>query len=507
MKKYTTKLFIFSAVACMGVAIASIAGMIDLPAILECIFGGSGGGMLFASAGPGVIVTDAPQEAPNVPTSATTATTANLEDADLLEQDLDKDITLFSPDRYPLDTITRNYARTKRKAGAQKIGYPQIGYKPLTDHLDVSAGAVVSSSFSAPTSSFDGSKEITKVYVKPLNIDIWRNHDTLLMRGLKVKGNSKDDLIFNGSQEFEHDQMFWVSKKEGEVLELTPIGGMKGTGANSNKFVVPPFGEGGDPVMLVRMGQAKHELAMQTDPYAMLPEIYEQYCQNFMAQIEESTFAMLTTTKKVKIGFSDFEADNISSMRAEMEASFLWSDIGEIRDGNNPVLFTGGICRNIDNVLYYGTEDGAYTLTPEDYTTWLETVFTGNNGSKERVLLAGAKLLSAISLLRESEKSISGSHGEETYLGVRVTKIVHELGTVRVVHAPLFDETGWGDRGVILDIEHLSKRDFIKLHAKEIDLVGSGQKNAKAKVLQEVSCMVLRYPDCHALIRPIEKNS
>lgn len=487
--------FLFAMVA----AVATIAmGMgYEIPILSDLMAIGSTSGALMMAVGPGVVVTDAPQPEGVTPTSATTATTANLEDADLVEQDLDKDITLFSPDRYPLDTITRNYARKKRKAGAQKVAYPQIGYKPLTDTLVTLTADGTSST--APTSKFTASStnQALKVYVKPTNIDIWRTHDTLLMRDLTLNG-TKDEPNVGSSSTFEHDQMFWVSKKDGDVLELTPIGGMFGTGSNSKKNIVPSFN---NPT-LVRMGQAKHELAIQTDPYAMLPEISEQYCQNFMAQIEESTFAALTTTKKVNIGFSDFEADNISSMRAEMEASFLWSDKGEIRDGNNSVLFTGGVTRSIDKVLYYGNGDGDRSLSAEDYTAWMEEVFTGNNGSKERILLAGATLLSAISLLRESEKSISGSRTEETYLGVRTTKIVHELGLLRVIHAPIFDETGWGDRGVILDIEHLSKRDFIPLHAKELDLIGSGQKNAKAKVLQEVSCMVLRYPDCHALIRP-----
>lgn len=497
MNKNMKKGILFAAMAAVAVAIASSSGLVNIPEIIEWLLGLLSGSSILANVGPGVIVTNAPQEPPAVPTSATTATTANLEDADLVEQDLDKDITLFQPDRFPLDTITRNYARTKHKADSQRIGYPQMGYKPMSDTLNQSASGNGESA-AAPAKEFTAASELTKIYIKPTNIDIWRQHDTLLMRDLTLDG-SKDNAVFGADGSFTHDQMFWVSKKEGEVLELTPIGGMKGTGANANKFVVPSFSA---DVTLVRMGQAKHELAIQTDPYAMLPEIFEQNCQNFMAQIEESTFAMLTKKKRVQIGISDFESDNLSSMRAEMECSFLWGDKGEVRDGNNPVLFTGGITRNIDNVLYYGTGGKDRTLTPEDYVYWLESVFTGNNGSKERILLAGAELLSAISLLREAEKTISGGNIEETYLGVRTTKIVHDLGLVRVVHAPLFDETGWKDRGLIIDLQHLSKRDFIKLHAKEIDLINSGQKNAKAKVLQEVSCMILRYPDCHALIRP-----
>ncbi len=462
----------------------------------------------------GVVVTDGDKSTPDdkgnlgteeniaegIGDSAVTPTTKNMEEAGLIDADLDKDITLINPDRYPLDTMIRNLTRRNRKAKAQKVAYAERSFKPLADMLYAQADGSGASAAS-PVSSFEAGEELEFIYIRPLNPEMWRRHDTLLMRDLQVKGNDADELVFNGSQTFTHDQMFYVEEKEGYTLKLRPIGGMRGTGSNAKKFVVPAFRSS---TLLYRMGQAKSELAITTDPFAINPEMFEQYLQNFMAQIEESTFQAITGTKKVDWGFSDYEADNIDSMRAEMEMSFLFGDKHELRVGNDSTLFTGGITRAIDKHLEYGdgTEDGKMKLTKEQYTAWLVSLFTRNSGSKDRVLLAGAELLAAIELLTESEKTISGSREQETYLGVKTTKIVSTLGTLHIAHAPLFDETGWSDHGLALDFQHIYKKEFIKLHATQLDLIKSGQKNAKAKVLQEVSGMILRYPDCHAIVAP-----
>ncbi len=472
-------------------------------AVVVCLFGGitlddifglvTTNGCIAAATGMvGTVITDGE-------TSAATPTTANLEDADLVDPDFDKDITLFSPDRYPLDTITRTYARKRREAGATRIQYVQKGYKPLSDTLDTNVSGTGKTS-ADPCSSFTASagNQSIEVYIKVSTPDIWRKHDTLLMRDLELKADENGNKVISGEKTILYDQMFWVEDKTSNYLKLLPVGGMLGTGANSDKYIVPTFDEN---TLLVRMGQAKHELDMSTDPYAMLPQMFDQNCQNFMAQVEESTFSMLTKTKKVDQGIKDYQSESIESMRGEMEMSFLWGEKGEFRDGNDQVLFTGGILRVIDRTLYYGQGGDDRTITPTDYTAWLEAVFTGNAGSKDRVLLAGSSLISSFTLAQETNKQIDGSKVEEVFYGVKATKVVNNLGTLHIVHAPLFNESGWQDNGVILDPEQLYRYSFIKLKVQELDLKGSGQKNATARVLQEVACMALRYPECHAIIR------
>lgn len=434
MKKVKTILAL-SAVAAVG----AIVGGVEIADIMNFLFGG---GAMMAFAG---VVGTPTNDAVNA---------ADSEDAGIVDQDLSRDITLFNPDRFPLDTMTRELLKKKGKATSQKVKYFQKSTKPFSD--------VIKTENKTTTG--------TTVTVTPETRSTWRTKDTLVMRGVGAEGA---------------DVMFQVSSVTEETITLKVISQATLPTWDANQVVY-------------RLGNAMSEKDMTTEPFAVYPEEYEQYCQNFMAQIEETTFAGLTE-KKVDWDFNDMEIENLYSLRGEIEASFLFGVKHEIKNGSDTTLFTNGVVRSIDNELFYGTDR---KLDKETYTAWMESIFTGNNGSKERVLLAGSGLVSAISLLRETDKVMQNNSQMETHLGVKCTSIVSDFGTLKIVHAPLLDELGWKENGIVLDFEHIYKKEFVPMHATELDLKGSGQRNANAKVIQEVSCLVLRHPDCHAIIKP-----
>lgn len=420
-------------------AVGAIVGGVEIADIMTFLFGGSGAAMAFAA-----VVGTPTSDAVNA---------ADMEDAGIVDQDLSRDITLFNPDRFPLDTMTRELLKKKGKATSQKVKYYQKSTKPFSDIIKTenktTSGATIT--------------------VKPETRSTWRTKDTLVMRGVGANGA---------------DVMFQVSSVTEENITLKVI----------SQSTVPAWSAN---QVIYRLGNAMSEKDMTTEPFAVYPEEYEQYCQNFMAQIEETTFAGLTE-KKVDWDFDDMEIENLYSLRGEIEASFLFGVKHEIKNGADTTLFTNGIVHSIDKHLSY-TKD---TLTKEEYSLWMESIFTGNNGSKERVLMAGSGLVRAISLLRETDKVMQSNTQMETYLGVKCTSIVSDFGTLKIVHAPLLDELGWKEKGIVLDFEHIYKKEFVPMHATELDLKGSGQRNANAKVIQEVSCLVLRHPDCHAIIEP-----
>ena len=479
----------FSLAVVAVAAIAAVIGGIEAADVLALVCGGSGLSMAFAAIA-GVPTNDA-------------VSAAGLEESGAVEQDLSRDITLFNPDRFPLDTITREYARKKKKAGTQKVGYFQKSTKPFSDKLDgsVSGAGTASGAPASANTAASGSGEKLHIWVKVLTPSTWRKKDTLVMRDLSIT-----EVVGSGTAK-KHDVVFYVADKADDCLKLVPIGGMLGTGSNAKAFVVPTFTK---DAVLYRLGNAMSEKDMTTEPFAVYPEEFEQHCQNFMAQIEETTFANITE-QKVDWDFNDMEIENIYSMRGEMEGSFLFGEKFEIKAGSDTTLFTGGITRLIDKTLEYGEgiKDGVvdHTLTKEQYTRWMKDLFTGNNGSKERVLFAGSTLIESISLLRETYKTMQNNTNMETYLGVKCTSIVSDFGTLKIVHNPILDELGWEDRGVAIDLEHLYKKEFVPMTATEIDLKGSGQRNANAKVIQEVSCLILRHPDCHAIIAPSTKTA
>lgn len=422
-------------------AVGAIVGGVEIADIMTFLFSGSGAAMAFAAV---------------VGTPTSDAVNADqLDAAGIVDQDLSRDITLFNPDRFPLDTITRELLKKKSKATSQKVKYYQKSTKPFSDII----------------TEGNTSTNLETMYVTPKTRSTWRTKDTFVMRGVGVE---KADVM------------------------------MRVTGFNAGKMEIQPVGQQYLPkwdagVTIYRLGNAMSEKDMTTEPFAVYPVEYEQYCQNFMAQIEETTFAGLTE-KKVDWDIDDMEIENLYSLRGEIEASFLFGVKHEIRAGADTTLFTNGIVHSIDRHIKYTTDNDA--IIKEEYAAWMESIFTGNNGSKERVLLAGSGLIKAISLLRETDKVMQNNTNMETYLGVKCTSIVSDFGTLKIVHAPLLDELGWKEKGIVIDLEHLYKKEFVPMHATELDLKGSGQRNANAKVIQEVSCLVLRHPDCHAIIEP-----
>ncbi len=424
-----------------------------------------------------------------------TATVAGAEEVapDLNREDISESVTMMMPSRTPLDTILRHLKKTK-KATSQKIGYYQASYKPIVDTLDTT-GTGSGESLAAPASSYTyaSGAGLTKYYIKVSNPDIWRVHDTILMRGLTLPG-VKGKSVLGGTGTHKDDVMFYISQKSGSALEIIPVGGVKNS---SDKYVTPSFA---NTTELLRMGQAKSELAIGTDPFAIYPEISWQYCQNFMAQIEESTFHRITK-KDVAWGFSNFEMVNILSMKMEMELSMLFGNEGEYVAGNDHTYFTRGITRDIEKTVEYGTGGTDRSITKSQYNNWLKEVFDGNNGSTSRVLFAGSGLIKSLSAIDDFDKTMS-SVAKDATIGVDVRKINTYFGTLDIVLAPMFREAGWEDCGLILDLEHVTKHEFIPMSITDLDLKSSGVKNADAKVIQEVSALTLCYPDCHCIIKP-----
>ncbi|MFI3262299.1 MAG: DUF5309 family protein [Rikenellaceae bacterium] len=427
-----------------------------------------------------------------------TATVSSGEEAipDAYLEDISKSVTEMLPSRTPLDTVMRN-SRNILNAESQKIGYYQASYKEMTDTFNSSATGAGTSSAAPACAHTIVSPGVTSIYLQVNNPGIWRTADTFLLQDLTLPGSLGASVV-GGTGTHTDSVMFYVMKKDGDVLYCKPIGGVQGTGTTAGQYIVPTFTSS---ATLIRMGQAKSELSITTDPFALYPALTHQYCQNFMAQIEQSTFDRITKNE-INWGFSHFEAVNVLSMKMEMELSMLFGQMGEYVDGNDKTYFTRGITRDIEKVLEYGSGSGDTTVTKANYNNWLKEVFDGNNGSERRTLFAGSGLIEALSQIDEYQKNIIKNDDRSRELGFTVTSIRNNFGELDIVPAPLFREAGWQNAGVILDLAHLTKHQFVPLQVTNLDLKTSGQKNADARVLQEVSALTLRYPDCHAIIKP-----
>lgn len=246
---------------------------------------------------------------------------------------------------------------------------------------------------------------------------------------------------------------------------------------------------------IVRMGRAATELDVQTAQFQALPQKKSNTCQIFKMQVEQSTLQKIAG-KEVPWGFSDQEEAAVIDMRLGMEKNFLFGTGKKIYDRvkNEDVYLTGGIWNQTENSFSYNPD----TLTEEDLISICARAFTGNNGSKRKILLAGTGLMERLSKLQFSRVV----YGDQSFVkwGIEFREIRSNFGSLYVLHSEVFDQCGHANDGFIIDPDYITKYVHIPFSVEKLDLRRSGQRNTEAVVLTEASCLVLRYPNAHLRI-------
>lgn len=254
----------------------------------------------------------------------------------------------------------------------------------------------------------------------------------------------------------------------------------------------PAISEG---VKIVRMGRAAAELDVQTPQFQAIPRKQSNFCQIFKMQVEQSTLQKMAS-KEVDWNFSDQEEAAIRDMRAGMEKNFLFGAKGRILadNGREHIYLTGGIWNQTDKEYQLSIQN----ISERDLIDFCSKVFTGNNGSKKRVLLAGTDLALALNKVQYT-RSLSGDNNF-TRWGLRFREIESNFGTLFVMHSEMFDACGHRKDGFVLDPDYITKYTHIPFSKECLDLRRAGDRNTDAVVLTEASCMVLRHPDAHCRV-------
>lgn len=381
----------------------------------------------------------------------------------LLRNAIDERIVKIRPMSTPIDQLSRCGA--SRHAGAMKVEYYSVDTKATQTTLRVRHDGGVGTPYS------------DDLYTHELRTD--------------------DDSIFDASETILLPE---VSTPSGEPLVLYCLG--KAT--NGSGILVAPVNcvddESGMPSMpalakgsvLVRMGRAASELDVQTAQFAALPRKAANNCQIFKMQVERSTLAKIAD-KEVGWSFSDQEEAAIIDMRLGMEKSFLFGSAAKLFDPskNEYLYLTGGIWNQTDRSFEVDVD----SLTEERLIEMCSAAFTGNNGSKRKIMLAGTGLLEAMSKLNVS-RMVRGAETRVKW-GIEFKELVSNFGTLYVLHSEIFDQCGHRNDGFIIDPNYMTKYVHVPFRAEQLDLRRSGQRNTDAVVLTEASCLVLRYPKAH----------
>ncbi len=392
----------------------------------------------------------------------------------LLQNSIDERIVKVRPTSTPIDQISRC-------AGARTAKSMTVEYYSV----DTKATETTLSTLVKGTSGVRKSDDITVFTLKTADDSIFEVSETILVpevTGYAPTGKQAGPLMF-----------YVMERLSGGGISCAVVNGTPG----EDKFTISDLPSGS---RIVRMGRAATELDVQTAQFSALPRKASNNCQIFKMQVEQSTLAKIAA-KEVGWGFSDQEEAAIIDMRLGMEKNFLFGTRAMVFDPNKNenVYFTGGIWMQTPNEY----ELNISNVSETDLIGLCAKAFTGNSGSKRKILVAGTDLMTALSKI-EFTRTLSAGQSFTKY-GIEFREIRSNFGKLYVLHSEVFDQCGHAADGFVLDPDYMTKYVHVPFRAETLDLRSSGQRNTDAVVLTEASCLVLRYPQAH--IRVIGRKS
>lgn len=404
-------------------------------------------------------------------------------DPEFYSKEIDKKITKIRPMATPIDQISR-YAEAGH-SDSFVVKYYSVGTRPIKCTLKT-----------AVTKQTSG-ESVVLVVDDPTMFTI---DDTIRVLGVKGTHDEKGKAL-EAKDENTPDLVLCVCGRDTTTNNPVVYAVNGDLDAKGRPILLPAIKEGS---VLIRMGKACAELDVQTGRFNNIPTAEEQYCQNFMIQVEQSTFDKIAK-KEVDWNFTDLEEDGIFDMRLGQENSYLFGVKNAIKHSTKDGMttwFTKGIWWMAGKDIEVGTWDDKTkkaVITDDDLVDISKDLFVGTGiGNKRKVLLCGSDMLAAFSKVNSEKFRLKES--VEVW-NLKFKSWETDFGEILTIHHELFDQNGMSDCGFALDPTYLSKKTHVNWTRNVLDLQKAGVRNTDAVVLQEVACLYLRYPKAHARMR------
>lgn len=378
-------------------------------------------------------------------------------DAEFYAKDVDQEIAKIRPQSTVIDTMTRQIAK-RRGVKAMEIKVYEMGTRIIATEMKSKSG--------------------DNATAGPLELDIedpraFTYADQVLVPGVKGEDGVSDlVLIVTGTNE---------SNGKPSVLAVNGAGG---------KIPVLAAGQ-----KLVRMGKACAESDAQVPSFALIPTARTNYCQNYMFQIKQSIIDRMSD-KEVPFSFTDLEREAIYDMKRGQELSRLFSKKNIVwhPSKNEQMFSTEGLWWQAKGADVELTPDANGAVTANAMVDLMETINTGNGaGSKKKVLVAGSKLVAALTKMELDKLQVLKQDIEKLW-NVEFTGFSAFSGKLLVVHSELFDEVGMESKGLIIDPDEVTLATFMPFTRTNLELKKSGQSNSEAVVFQQIDCVYLANP-------------
>lgn len=402
---------------------------------------------------------------------------------EMIDDPVDQNLVKIRPSVNQLDTILR-YAGSMKTNNFEYEWY-SIGTREVFDKVKTAADAVTGI---ADIESVKGEVYITG------NINKFDVTDTIIFP--TINGADNSPLVGYVYEKDADKQLLKFTVAEDQITTTTNTSGIITYGLPAIPVSQTIGGVNVDTEVYC-LGRAAAELDVKTPAISFIPKPSRGYCQIFMCQVAQSTYERLMD-KKIKFDISEIEEQALYEYRKRMEGSFLFGHKGKVYDPNKMdyIYMTDGITRQIKNKY---TLDTTATDSDAALVALEKQIFTGNSGSKERVLFAGSKFIEKVSCIRTVKKQLEAGNTEVIW-GIKWNRIESNFGTLLLSHHEILDEYGWSDKGIVIDPQYLKKWQISNFERKEYDGKELAIMNGKFTVFTEVCGVAVYNPDAHAII-------
>ena len=387
--------------------------------------------------------------------------------------DISKVVSKIRPDDLPLDTVLREIGAGE-PAQAWKVEFYENTTRGMSIQVNVGGGFLADTASYAQGCVFD---DVTHV-----NVD-----DIFYVPGIYANGSSGAAL-----------RVQVIEKTVGaKSLGLIALNGANQTSGDS----VPDMPAIADDTVMYRIGNAKNELAAQNTAFQMMPNKTYNYCQIHMSQVEEGIYQAMMLSE-VDYGLLDFKADSIYDHRLMTELTALYGVRNYLQDPVSGLFkhYSGGLMSYAGQALTYSkAADSTNVLSESKIYSWAETMFADNNGSDSRLLLVGAKLMTALMTVPTIQKQVEANKTEIKY-GVKFNIIDTAYGQFYLKLSKAMGLVGHSYDGFVVDPTKMRRRELKPMAWRELKLKDAGTSLVNAWVLEEAFCPEFRHVNTHATI-------
>ena len=385
----------------------------------------------------------------------------------------DKNVVKYGWATTPLNTITRSvgYRATK----SLKYGYWSLGMRESVTKL------ALASAYTVKESDVENPNSPDLVTLKVVNAKLFDVTDQITFKGVTRPENSKvhQYMPFNA-------RVSSIKRGDNEIV-VQLLNGEAGA-------IIPADAE------VIILGHAVAEGDAQVAPHAATPTPTYQYMQKYMTTASV-TNEYLEAQKEANYGMSDLVDMNNQQFIEDIEKNNIWGTRSSTVDPEtNATTWTSA------GIIQQMLEGGAHvisipksTISDETIMSMMTDVFIGNTGSTQRYFFTGSQLFKNIMLQKAIAKPVNAIEP--------VRKFEYDWSRIRfgsysLLHTPhpLLDKFGYGNMGLVIDMKYLERHVFRPMTEDKLDMMAIGVKDSKELRCVEISSMLLKYPQCHALV-------